>query len=235
MRRVLVIAAAATMALALAGPLEAQEQPPTKLWSEYPLVQPVERSSAPEAPDVPSIGPLLPPTDTESVSSASDSVNWSLWLLVAALGVVGFFVLARVARMSSAASVAEPVPRSAPRVYAPGPLAQYAPTRPRDQADGLVEEPPRSIVLRTGLLRARYVVVSDEWAGGLETVGGSRSFWRFGPAALRTRVSDQAWDDLVNDLRVQGWEPNFLRRSEYYVLLQRVEDEPIPLREPTPL
>ena len=68
----------------------------------------------------------------------------------------------------------------------------------------------------------------------VEQAGGSKSFWRIGPAARRERLSDQAWDELVDELRLQGWEPNSLRRSEYYVLLQRVEPEPLTLRATYP-
>jgi hypothetical protein len=230
-RLVLLTGIAVLIASALPGVAAAQEEdPPTELWSEYPLVQEPERSSTP------SIGPFLPPTPPES-PSAGDPVNWGLWALVAALGVGAALVALRVARTAAAPAIEEPFLLHAPtepQVYRPGPLAQYAPTRDPEPADGLVEEPPRSIVLRSGLLRARYVVVADEWAGGLEAVGGSKSFWRIGPSGLRERLSDEAWDDLVNELRLQGWEPNSLRRSDYYVLLQRVEPEPFTLGQTHP-
>ena len=215
------------LAAASAGAATAQQSdPPMELWSEFPLVHEPERASTP------SIGPFLPPTTPET-AAGSDPVNWGLWALVAALGVGAALVAIRVTRTAAAPTVEGPFalrPPSEPHVYTPGPLAQYAPTRAPEPADGLVEEPPRSIVLRSGLLRARYVVVADEWAGGLEAVGGSKSFWRVGPAGHRERLADDAWDELVNELRLQGWEPNSLRRSEYYVLLQRVEPERFTLR-----
>jgi hypothetical protein len=218
--RSLAAAALAVAAIVLAAPAAAQrDEMPTELWSEYPLVQHVERSSAP------TIGPFLPPApDSESVPASSDTPSWGLWLAVAGLGFIALLVAARVFRPALASAVAEPAPLARDRhVYTPGPLGQYAPTRSAVPEDGLVDEPPRSIVLRTGLVRSRYVVVADKWAEGLETVGGSRSFWSVGGARLRERRSEEAWDELVNDLRVQGWEPNPLRRSDYYVLLQRTE------------
>ena len=52
------VVGATSVALVLAATASAQaEKPPTELWSEYPLVQEVERSGSP------SIGPFLPPVD----------------------------------------------------------------------------------------------------------------------------------------------------------------------------
>lgn len=226
-RLVLLTGILALLAPVLAEAVAAQEKdPPIELWAEYPLFQEPERSSTP------SIGSFLPPTQPES-PSAGDRVDRRLWGLLVAFGIGAALVAIRVVRAATAPSVAESYPLRAPsepHVHAPGPLAQYAPTRAAQPADGLVAEPPRSIVLRSGLLRARYVVVADEWAGELQAVGGSRSFWRIGPAEFRERLADEAWDELVNTLRLEGWEPNSLRRSEYYVLLQRVGREPLTFR-----
>ena len=109
-----------------------------------------------------------------------------------------------------------------PRIRAP--LAQYAPAAAVAAADDEpVERSSRAVVRRTGLLRSRFVVVADEPDGSVGKVAGSRSFWRVGGEHFRERAAERAWDDLVNDLRGSGWEPDSGRRSDFYVLLRKVE------------
>ena len=71
--------------------------------------------------------------------------------------------------------------------------------------------------------RARFVVVADAMSGDYEAVARSRSFWNVGPVASRELTAEDAWDELMNDLRVAGWELDPTRRSDYYALLRRIE------------
>jgi hypothetical protein len=84
------------------------------------------------------------------------------------------------------------------------------------------DEPRRFVMRRTGLLRCRFVVLANELDGQPSERARSRSFSRIGSAAGRERVAEDAWDDLMNDLRLAGWEPA-QRRSDYYVSLRRID------------
>jgi hypothetical protein len=241
--RWLAVGAAMFAALVLAGPGAAQrEEPLTELWSEYPLVPKVEATGSQN------VGPFLPPSDPESTPISGDSTPWRVWLVVAAIGLMAVLVAARttlpaaasrrrarvggvrrgraqaappVRRPDSSSPPARPAPRSAPRRQVSAPLSQYAPEAletPDPDA-----EPRRFVIRRTGLVRSRFVVYADEPDGELSALASSRSFWRVGGAAWGERLAEDAWDDLMNDLRLSGWEPESARRSDFYVSLRRVE------------
>jgi hypothetical protein len=239
--RWLAVGAAMSAALVLAAPGAAQrEEPLTELWSEYPLVPNVEATGSQN------IGPFLPPSDPEATPISGDSTRWSVWLGVAGLGLVAVLLAARTmlpavasgrrARAGSTGRVpaaprtrrrepsttrVRPSPRSAPRGQVSAPLSQYAPQT--DETPDPQDEPRRFVIRRTGLLRSRFVVYADEPDGRLSAHASSRSFWRIGGAAWRERLAEDAWDDLMNDLRLSGWEPGSARRSDFYVSLHRVE------------
>ena len=79
------------------------------------------------------------------------------------------------------------------------------------------------MIRRTGLLRSHFGVYADEPGGEFSRLASSRSFWTVGRAAWQERVAEDAWDDLMNDLRLSGWEPESARRSDYYVALRRID------------
>jgi hypothetical protein len=83
----------------------------------------------------------------------------------------------------------------------------------------------RFVIRRTGLVRSRFVVYADEPGGELSAQASSRSFWHVGGAAWRERLAEDAWDDLMNDLRMSGWAQESARRSDFYVSLRRIEDD----------
>jgi hypothetical protein len=258
-KRLLPLSAALLSILLLAAPAGAQKSSdlPTELWSEYPLVQKVERSQSTTASQgrPSAIGPLLPPTASEASPAPGDSTRWGVWLTALALGFVALLLAARTVPPVAASGVRvvgghvrrlrpPALPRPRPRTRKPkaepvqlrehpphprAPIrrrqaAQYAPLPQVAIAEPDIErEARRSVVRRTGLLRSRFVVVSDEPGGKVSRVGRSRSFWRIGGEAQRERAADDAWIDLVEDLRNAGWEPDS-PRSDYYVLLRRVDD-----------
>lgn len=250
MTRVLGLGVALLCAGALAAPVGAQDKRPTELWSEYPLVQKVERVQPTSS------GPFLPPSRDETVSPPAESTRWSLWLAVSLGGALLVLVAARAAVpvASSGARVvgegtrrlrglARPRPRARapkpmqlrehpghPRAPARGRRVQYAPLPPVAVAEPDVErEPRRSVMRRTGFLRSRFVVVSDEPGGKVRRIGRSKSFWRVGSVAQRERAAEDAWSELVNDLRIHGLEPDPTRTSDFYVLLRRVDTAPSPI------
>jgi hypothetical protein len=140
-------------------------------------------------------------------------VRWSLWLTVAALGLITAFVGLRTARGAFGTT---------PRVPAPRPL-QYAPT-PFPLREKTVEGgASRSVVRSTGFVRSHFVVVEQASSGKRTKLASSRSFWNFGGAVHRERDAEDAWDDLVNDLRLSGWEPDRPGRSDFYVLLRPID------------
>ena len=233
--RWLAIGAGATIALVLAGPGAAQRaDQPTELWSEYPLVPKLEPSASP------SIGPLLPPLDTEAAPVSGDSTRWGVWLAVFALGLIALLLVARTIRPASAVGAPatspprtrepspvrrRPFPHPEPEPLAPvgKSLPQYAPRAVEMPSADLEDEPRRFVIRRTGLVRSRFVVLADEeGGGGPNVVASSRSFWRVGRAASNERVAEGTWDDLMNELRLSGWEQESARRSDYYVSLRRV-------------
>jgi hypothetical protein len=231
----LVLASLLLCAAAAAVPARAQDQMPTELWSEYPLVEKVQHVQST------SIGPLLPPSSVDTASPPGESTRWSLWLAVAAVGVLAVLLALRTAvPVASSGLRLRPRPRARtpkpvqlrehpahPRAPARRRQAQYAPLPPVVVAEPDIErEPRRSVVRRTGFVRSRFVVMSDEPGGKVKRVGRSRSFWRVGSAAGRERAAEDAWTDLINDLRVSGWEPDSTRPSSFYVLLRRVDTTP---------
>jgi hypothetical protein len=194
----------------------------------------------------PTLGPFLPPNPEESAAPA-ESTRWSLWL--ALLGLVAVTIVfglraaspavasgARVVggRLRRLPARARPRPRPPsdrpvqlrgppPRPHPRPPVRrrQYAPLPPVSVPEVDVErEPRRFVVRRTGLLRSRFVVIDDEPGGSVKRVGGSRSFWSVGG---RERGADEAWSELVDELRAAGWQP-YSPRSEYYTLLRRIDD-----------
>jgi hypothetical protein len=244
-RRALTLGAAILCVTALAAPAGAQERMPTELWSAYPLVQKVQRT------ETTSIGPLLPPTPTDSVPAPDDSRRWSLWLAVAAVGALALLLGLRTAAPVASSGIhavgagtrrLRSVARPRPRVRRPKPRrersarpkaparerqAQYAPLPPLAIPEPDIERESRHYVARrTGFLRSRFVVVADEAGGKMKELTSSRSFWRVGRAGRKDQAADAAWFDLINDLRVAGWEPDSTRPSEFYVLLRRVDTGP---------
>jgi hypothetical protein len=107
------------------------------------------------------------------------------------------------------APTAEPVDEVVVEVESPSPRAEE-----RDDAP----EPVPYITRRSGLVRSRYLVVTDDSGRALRR---SRAFWRIGGAGAQLRRAEAAWDNLANDLRADGWELDTVGRSEYYVPLRR--------------
>jgi hypothetical protein len=229
----------------LAGPAGAQDRMPTELWSEYPVVQKVQRVRAQPT----TIGPLLPPSPGETTTADGESPAWSLWLAVAAAGALAVFLAARTAAPVASSGIravgggarrlqrlTRPTPRTRgqkparpahPHAPARRRQPQYAPLPPVSVAEPDIEREPRHYVTRrTGFLRSRFVVVADEPGGKVTRLRSSKSFWRVGGAARREEAADEAWNDLVNDLRVSGWEPYTAQPSDFYVLLRRVDSQP---------
>ena len=248
------ISAALLWILVLAAPAGAQKssEMPTELWSEYPLVQKVERAQSPaqSAGEPSAIGPLLPPADPEAAPVSGESTRWGLWLALLGLGAIAVVFAVRAAPPVAASGIRvvgggarrvrgrvhqprvrtrkpKPIrlresPEHFPRAPARGRQAQYAPLPPVALAEPDIErEPRRSVVRRTGLLRSRFVVVADEPSGKVKRLASSKSFWRVGGVTRRERAAEDAWVDLVNDLRISGWEPDLDRRSDFYVLLRQ--------------
>ena len=224
----LAIATAVALALVLPATGRAQgEEMPTELWSEYPLLRDAERNRG-----APSIGPFLPPFDTGAEPAAGgEPTPWAIWIVATALGLLAITAVTRVAlpavspRSERAPRGVLPRPRSR-RTWGASesrPLGQYAPSSSVVLYDVDERESRRSVVRRTGILRARFVVLADAMAGDYEAVSRSRSFWNVGPVASRELSAEDAWDELMNDLRVAGWEPDPTRRSDYYALLRRIE------------
>jgi len=233
------VGAAISAALVLAAPGAAQrEEPLTELWSEYPLVPKVEATGSGSQ----DIGPFLPPSDPDAAPISGDSTRWDVWLVAATLGLVAMLVVARKTLPAAASgrrahawdqaaprarrrrpspTRARPSPRSAPRGQVSTPLSQYAPQAL--ETPDPENEPRQFVIRRTGLVRSRFVVYADEPEGELSVQASSRSFWRVGGGAWRERLAEDAWDDLMNDLRLSGWEPESARRSDFYVSLRRVE------------
>lgn len=244
MRALVVLLVTLASVLVLAGPAGAtRSHPPTKLWSEYPLVA---QTTATAAAGSGAVAPVAPPpaAAVEAAPGGSGSSGWALWAALSALTVLAVLVVARVSQPLLAATTrrtrhrppsvrehAKPEPvrlRAHPQPFAdpqPGaPLAQYAPEP--TVAERPVEPEPstrRSVVRRTGILRSRFVVVADETNGHVRELARSKSFWRVGGEGFRERAAEQAWDELVDVLRTSGWEPDSARRSDFYVLLREVE------------
>jgi hypothetical protein len=247
MRPLVLLLVALVSVLALAGPVgAARSHPPKKLWSEYPLAPRTAKTAVAGSGAAASIA-TPPAADVEAAPpGGAGSTRWALWAAMSALTVLAVLVVARVSqplldattrrtrdRPSSVQERATPEPvqlRAHPQPLVEprargAPLAQYAPEP--TVAERLVEPEPsaqRSVVRRTGILRSRYVVVADEPDGHVRELARSRSFWRVGGEGFREHAAEQAWDELVQDLRTSGWEPDSERRSDFYVLLREVED-----------
>ena len=233
MRRTRVFVAVALCMAGLATPAWAEDRMPTDLWSEYPLVQEVQRVQST------TIGPLLPPTTADDAAPPGGTTPWSLWLALSAVAAAALLLAVRRAA-PLAASVARPRarprrskpmqlrgPTSRPRAPARRRRAQYAPLPPVAVAEPDIErEPRRYVTRRSGFLRSRFVVAADEPGGKVTRLGGSRSFWRVGNSARREHAAEDAWNDLMNDLRAKGWEPSSAQPSDFYILLRPVETEP---------
>jgi hypothetical protein len=229
---------AVVVGLAFATPARAQD--PTKLWSEYPLVPKVEQA----APSP--VGPFLPPSGVEPPVK-DESSGTGYWLPLLAVAAIALLVATRFARPLAATGghalhgrigavrdrTRRPRPtRRSPTRPAERPLSarqpvQYAPTTVPGEAEAEVEiEAPRSVpaefvpyvTRRSGLVRSRYVVVTDDSG---RTAERSRAFWLIGDAAAQQRRAEAAWDDLANQLRADGWELDMAGRYEYYVPLRR--------------
>jgi hypothetical protein len=244
---VVLLVASAAAVVVLAGPAgAARSHPPTKLWSQYPLVPRATGNAAVGSSAAASVA-TPPAADVEAApSGGAGSTRWALWAAVSALTVLAVLVVARVSQPLVAATTwrrrhrpasvrdrakpepvqlrAHPQPVAEPQARG-APLAQYAP-EPRVAERLLEPELParRSVVRRTGILRSRFVVVADEGDGHVRELGRSKSFWRVGGEGFREHAAGHAWDELVEDLRTSGWEPDSERRSDFYVLLREVED-----------
>jgi hypothetical protein len=245
MRALVVLLVALAAVVVLADPAgAARSHPPTKLWSQYPLVPRATVNAAVGSSAAASVA-TPPAADVQAAPpGGAGSTRWALWAAVSALTVLAVLVLARVSQPLMAATTrrhrpssvrerarpervqlrAHPQPVVEPRARG-APLAQYAP-EPSVDEPLLEPEPParRSVVRRTGILRSRFVVVADEADGHVRELGRSKSFWRVGGEGFREHAAESAWDELVEDLRTSGWEPDSERRSDFYVLLREVED-----------
>jgi hypothetical protein len=242
MRALVVLVVTLASVLVLAGPAgAARSHPPTKLWSEYPLVA---RTTATAATGSGAAVAPPPVVAVEAAPGGSGSSRWALWAAVSALTLLAVLVVARVsqplvtatarrtrhrpssvrehAKPESVQLRAHPQPFADPQARAP--LAQYAPEPA--VAERLVEpehSARRSVVRRTGILRSRFVVVADDPDGHVGELARSKSFWRVGGEGFHERAAEHAWDEFVDDLRTSGWEPDSARRSDFYVLLREVE------------
>jgi hypothetical protein len=250
------LSAAVLSSLLLAAPAGAQtSEMPTELWSQYPLVQKVERPQPKPKPTQSSaIGPLLPPSGPEATPSAGESTRWSVWLAALALGSIVLLVAARTvpplatsgirvvgghARRLRPPALPRPRPRSRARTPKTKPMHLRERPAPPETASGRRQYAPalalpehdverdsrRYIVRRSGFLRSCFVVVEDEPGGHVKRVASSRSFWRVGGAPQREHAADDVWSDFVNDLRVAGWEPS-APQSSFWVPLRRLENGP---------
>jgi hypothetical protein len=244
MTRILALSTALCCALVLAVHAGAQSEMPTRLWSEYPLVQKVESTGASKTV---SSGPFLPPANPDAAPAPEDSTRWSVWLALLALGAVVILYTVRTAspvvasgaralggrsRRLRAGARAGPRPRTrrpkpvqlrepAERARAPVTRRQYAPLPPMSVPEPDVEREPRRFVMRrTGLLRSRFVVVVDELGGGVKRIARSKAFWSVG---RHERGGAEVWGHLVDELHDAGWEP-YSPRSEYYTLLRRIDE-----------
>ena len=246
MRRFATPLAALLVALTLAVPARAQDAP-TELWSEYPLVPKVEQAApSPVGPLLPPRDEDSPVADDSSGSNhlllllavAAIALLLGTRLVRQGTPTGGHVLGQRVGALRGRARQLRTRPtrrqptRSADRTRtAPRPV-QYAPTaEPADEIVVGVEAPasPRAeereapepepyITRRSGLLRSRYVVLTDDTGPALRR---SRAIWRFGGAERQLRSAERAWHDLANDLRADGWELDAADRYEYYVPLRR--------------
>jgi len=241
--RLLYLAGLVLIALMLAVPAGAKRPPePTKLWSEFPLVQKTEQAAPLRA------RPFIPPAGPEPTVASERSI-WRPWMLLAAVGAIALLFAARSARPAAAAGghavdrgaralaararglrVRVPVARPAGRVGArprvrpslrrhkPGPGVQYAPLTVVAEPEPQQSTP--YITRRSGLVRSRYVVMTEKSDGERE-LRRSKAFWQVGREAWQRRTADDAWDELANDLRADGWEVDVTGRYEYFVPLRR--------------
>ena len=158
----------------------------------------------------------------------------AVWFVAVALGLLAILAVTRMTlptapstRRGRPLHAVQPpaVPRRTWHSPTSTPLAQYAPAESPvpDVIDD--DEPRRSVVRRTGILRSRFVVVADAMAGDFEAVASSRTFWNVGRDTSRERAAEDAWDELMDDLRAAGWEPDPARRSDYYALLRPIASE----------
>jgi hypothetical protein len=224
-RRLLALVVLVGVPLA-AAPAGAQgDQMPKKLWSAYPLVQEVERSSTP------SLDPILPLDDSGTAPGPEGAPSWRIWGAAMAACLLALLFVTRLLRpvpnprADARGGAVQLRPHAQPTPHPePSTLGQYAPSPSLMLADA-PEAPWRSVVMRTGLLRSRYVVLEGDSPEDQHAVAESRSFWSIGGAGVQERVAEDVWDDLMNDLRASGWEPEPTRRSDFYVLLQPVEPE----------
>ena len=220
---------AALLAVALAAPARAQDRgPPTKLWSEFPLAPRVERRDRATSGRCCRPRPLralqlrmagctgaygsrsLCSVPSRFSGAAHESRGRSLRPARECSTDVhsaGECVLrARVCPSVGPTEDRVPGDRSPlPRQSSAVP-AQYAPPIPLEEPE-VEDEPRRFVMRRTGLLRCRFVVLANELDGQPSERARSRSFSKIGSAAGRERVAEDAWDDLMNDLRLAGWEP----------------------------
>jgi hypothetical protein len=245
MTRVATPFVALLVGLTLAVPARAQDAP-TELWSQYPLVPKVEQAApSPAGPFLPPSGEGSPVADDSSGSQywlpllAVAAIALLLGTrLVRQVSPTGGHVLGeRVgalrgrARQLRTRPTRRPPTRSADRTRTARRPVQYAPAA--EAASEVVVEPPSSlrveerddapepvpyITRRSGLVRSRYVVVTNDARRALRR---SRAFWRIGGVDRQRRRAEAAWHDLANDLRADGWELDAEGRYEYYVPLRR--------------
>lgn len=214
-RLVLVVAVVALVTAPLAS---SQDDPPRDLWSEFPL-EPTQTTQA-----APVTAPLTPPTTRLAPAVAvpgagglatadETSIRW-LWtaLIVATgLGTLGFLAIRRrlfdwstaQTRMALSRSV-----RTRGLVVSLSSVAEQAGRRARPRelrrfSFGVDPELARlgpCAIHRTGLIRRRFVAEASRADHGERRIGSSRPFWRFGGNGR------DAWNGLIDDLKVAGWE-----------------------------
>jgi hypothetical protein len=245
MRRICtaVIVLACVLVLAPAGQAERVAGSPKKLWSEYPL----ETSSRQVAPAPRPAKPFLPPIATDEPEAGAQP-DWIVWLAVAAAGAFVLLLAARPLaasrghvggrRMRALSARTRDLGVRArdarPSVRMPTrPRRRTGPRRRRRQPSAATQYAPLSVVAapappetvpyvtrRSGLVRARYVVLVDE-GGSTSELRRSRAFLQIGPDSRQRRAAEDAWDALANDLRAEGWEVDATGRYEYFIPLRR--------------
>jgi hypothetical protein len=232
---------ACVLVLAPAGQAERVAGSPKKLWSEFPLEQKGQQTTPAPRP----AEPFLPPIATDSSEAGAQS-DWIVWLAVAGAGALVLLLVARPLATSRSHVGGRRLRALSARTRDLGARARDArpslrmPTRPRRRAGprrrrrvvtqyapvSVVAEPaapPETVpyvTRRSGLVRARYVVLVDE-GGSTSELRRSRAFWQIGRGSWQRRMAENAWDALANDLRAEGWEVDLTGRFEYFVPLRR--------------
>ena len=250
MRRLCValVALACVLVLPPAGQAERAAGTPKKLWSEYPLVPKGRQAAAAPRPAEPFLPPVQ--AETPVRDGQHGWILWlavaaaGTFLLLAATSRLATS-RGRVGGRSVQAALSARTRHFRPRAQRAGPtlrmpsrlrrragsrahgrpaVVQYAPLSVVPPPSVVAEPAPREsvpyVTRRSGLLRSRYVVMMEE-SGRAREVRRSRAFWLLGREAWQSRMAEDAWDELANELRAEGWEVDVTGRYEYFIPLRR--------------